>query len=526
MQTITVNKFYSTELHTHFLSISSIEIDEKPFASGGFGDVYFCNTINGKSIPNPQVVKIFKNVTSVSAEKSYQTIKKLQERIKDKNQDLAIQNKPLISNTPAFKAIPQFSYEGTLNGKKVLGYSANRLDVLGFVPFEKVLEEKSITQQYRVLGFETKLLFCYHLAYGFEILKSVNYIHADINPQNFFINMSNGELAIIDFDSGAVMDNPKDKPDTFGKIAEADWLAPEIAEQLANQSSTIPTIKVNLHTDTWSVAIGIHYLIFLQHPYFFLKDLGRDTIKKYLKSNEWYEIKKSNSLFNPKLNASNYSKYVTLLANVIPKEIVRAFRATFNKGYFNPQNRVSYDQWTIVLKQSQSPPIIDNFEPNKKMIMEGQEATLKWSVKNVNRIVLNGTTDVTNQSEYTFQPKKTDTYYIQAFNVFGDCCSEKKEIEVISMPKIEIVFPTLNFNISFNQNEIGTQLPDFNLLFPIETEKFTKVDEKLFQPSNGFEVERTLRKRILKALKTAFFIVSIVTISIVLGFYFGLTSNH
>jgi len=524
MQTITISTFYSTGLYSDFASISSIEIEDKPFASGGFGEVYFCSTINGKTIKIPQVVKVFKNVTSGNAEKSYETIKKLQERIKDKNQDLAKHNKPLISNTPAFKAIPQFSYEGLLNGKKVFGYSANRLDTMGFIPFEKVLEEKTVTQQYRALQFETKLLFCYHLAYGFEILKGINYIHADINPQNFFINLSNGELAIIDFDSGAVTDNPNDKPDTFGKIAEADWLAPEISEQLANQTKTIPTIKVNLHTDTWSVAVGIHHLIFLQHPYFFLKDLGKDTIKKYLKGNDWYKIKPNDSNFNPQLDYSNYQKYVNLLEKNIPKEITRAFKATFNNGCFNPQNRVSYDQWTIALKQSQTPPFIDSFKPNRKVLVEGQEVTFKWSIRNANRISINGNIDVTGATEYTIKPTKTASYFIQAFNIFGDDISKKEEVEVIPMPKIEIAFPAPNILISFNRRAVGTQLPDFNLMFPMETEKFTKVDERLLRSVNGFEVERTLRRRILKLLKNTFFVLSI-TISVVFYYYIGLTSN-
>lgn len=526
MQTITVSTFYSTGLHSDFASISTIEIEDKPFASGGFGDVYFCSSINGKVLKIPQVVKVFKNVTSGNAEKSYETIKRLQERIKVKNQDLINQNKPPISNTPAFKAIPQFSYEGVLNAKKVFGYSASRLDTMGFIPFEKVLEDKTITQQFRGLNFETKLLFCYHLAYGFEILKSINYIHADINPQNFFINLSNGELAVIDFDSGAVTDNPNDKPDTFGKVAEADWLAPEISEQLANQTKTIPTIKVNLHTDTWSVAVGIHHLIFLQHPYFFLKDLGKDTIKKYLKSNKWCEIKQGDANFNANLNFSNYQKYVNLLENVVPKEIARAFKSTFNNGCFNPQNRVSYDQWTIALKQSQTPPIIDSFKPNKKVLVEGQEVTLSWSVRNVNRILINGSIDVTGKSEHTIQPKKTASYFIQAFNIFGDSISKKEEIEVIPMPKIEIAFPAPNFTISFNRQAVGTQLPDLNFMFPLEASKFTKVDERLLKPVNGFEVEHILRKRILRALGKAFFLVSIITISVVLGYYFALTSNH
>jgi serine/threonine protein kinase len=367
------------------------------------------------------------------------------------------------------------------------------------------------------------LLFCFHLAYSFEILRSINYIHADINPQNFFINLSNGELAVIDFDSGAITDNPKDKPDTFGKIAEADWLAPEILEQLANQTTQIPTIKVNLHTDTWSVAVGIHYLIFLQHPFFFLKDLGTETVTNYLKNNQWYEINAIDPNFNTNLDYAFYTKYKTLLENNVPKAITERWKSTFTKGYSNPVLRATYDQWTIDLKVSQQPPIIDKFKVNKKAIIEGQEIDFFWTIRNVNRVTLNGK-DVTNQNTLKIQPLKSGIYVLEATNLFGSVLSEKIEVDVIPMPKIELSFPTPNFSISFNRQSIQTKLPNINVMFPLDTNKLSKFDESLLTQTNGFEVEHTLRKRILKALSKVFLIISIITISLVMGFYFGTIS--
>jgi serine/threonine protein kinase len=524
MQVVTITSLYSTELIRDFDSISTLEIESKSFASGGFGDVYHCISIDGKPVKIPQVIKVFKNVTSSNAEKSFETIKKLQEKISIKDKYFTQNSKPSILDTPAFKGIPQFSFEGILNGKRVFGYSANNLDKLGFIPFEKVLEDNSIAQQYISLAFENKLLLCYHLAYGFEILKSINFIHADINPQNFFINLSNSELAIIDFDSGALAIGPDDRPDTFGKLLEADWLAPEIIEQLSNQSNTIPSIRVNLHTDTWSIAVGIHYLIFLQHPYFFLKDLGEDTVNNYLKTNKWCEIKHSDSNFNPNLNYSNYQKYFNLLENRLPKEIYRALKSTFNNGYNNPQNRVSYDQWTIALRQSQTRPIIDSFNSDKRIIVEGQEVTFHWAIRYANRIFFNGSIDVTGKSEFSIQPEKTGSYFIVAINIFGETISIQEEVEVISMPKIEIVFPTPNFTILFNKQSVATELPDLNSILPIDISKFTKINENLLIPVAGFAIERTFRKRVLNSLGKAFLLVSVITVSMIFCFYLKITS--
>lgn len=171
-------------------------------------------------------------------------------------------------------------------------------------------------------------------------------------------------------------------------------------------------------------------------------------------------------------------------------------------------------------------PVINHFSANRKVIIEGQKVTINYRTEKTLRVELNEQTLDISRNKIELTPNKTTSYQLTVFSLTNEVKSEIISIEVIPMPKVEIAFPTPNFTISFNRRAVATQLPDFNLMFPMETEKFTKINEKLLQPKNTFEVEHTLRERILKALKSTFLIVSIIAISVVFGFYFGITSNH
>ena len=192
-------------------------------------------------------------------------------------------------------------------------------------------------------------------------------------------------------------------------------------------------------------------------------------------------------------------------------------KATNSFGFIEKQINISIEH--II-------PVINRFSVSRIIIAEGQSVEIKYAVEKALRVELNGLTVNTNGNKIEVTPNRSTIYQLIAFSLTNEVKSEFINVEVIPMPKVEVTFPSPNFTISFNRRAVGTQLPDFNLMFPIETSKFTKIDEKLLKSENGFEVEHTLRKRILKALGNTFVIVSIITISVVFGYYYGLTSNH
>lgn len=340
MKSIKVNRILSSQLDPYFnINIQSIEIKPRPFASGGFGELYFCQSLNGNiQTTTPQVVKIFHDDNNT--QKSFQTIQKLQESI------IRIQQQKKIKDIPAFYALPQLSFSGLLDGEKVYGYLANRLNRNEYAEFDRVIEDPRVTQEYYQIPLSQKIKYALDLVEGFQVLRELNYIHADINAENIFIGIKQPNTILIDYDSGAVTLNAQDSPSTWGKPNE--WVAPEIAKQLSEQK-IIQTVKVNLLSDIWSVAVGIHYFIFLKHPFFFLNDLSERTMKNYFTHHRWPKCDIHAPYFNKNI-LNFYEKYLGLLEKAIPKDILKRFDSTFNEGFYNPAMRTTYTTWISVLK--------------------------------------------------------------------------------------------------------------------------------------------------------------------------------
>ena len=109
MKIISVIQYKTSELNPEFSSVKSIEIDDNPFDSGAFGEVYFCNSVNGTTISQRQVLKIFIDDGSGSAKRGFDTIQKLQEQIIKHNDYLKQKNEKPIQQVNALGALPQFS---------------------------------------------------------------------------------------------------------------------------------------------------------------------------------------------------------------------------------------------------------------------------------------------------------------------------------------------------------------------------------------------------------------------------------
>ena len=110
MKTIQIVQFLSTGIRKEFNTINTIEIQDNPFAEGGFGIVYHCISVNGNKPSIPQVIKIYKESQPGSADENATTIKRLQTKLNILNADLIKGGKSIFIEFPAFKGIPQFSF--------------------------------------------------------------------------------------------------------------------------------------------------------------------------------------------------------------------------------------------------------------------------------------------------------------------------------------------------------------------------------------------------------------------------------
>lgn len=431
MKTIQLNSnlYKTTNLNNEFDNINHVVIDDKPFASGGFGEVYLCKLANGKTLKSTQVIKILLDDGTGSDERGFNTIRRFQDEISKYNQTLKSNNEKTLDKVNGLGALPQFSFEGILNDKRVIGYSANLLEDAKWIEFDSFFNEtdidkrKKLKNEFYNFSVSYRLKMAYDLVEAFKHLGNMNFIYADLNPKNFFVNMTEGKLCLIDYEGGAINDNPE----TFGK--QGDWLAPEIQEQLRSGTSLI---SVDFNTDTWAVAIGVHFLLFPFHPLFFLKTVGRDEMINYLSQYKYPSIdKKDNNFREPKA----YDWYIEKL-NQLPIGIKRAFDETVNYGYKNPSKRLSYKQWHLAIYSLMTKPIVKNFVSKSSTVLNGNSVELFWEVQDEESIHISGIGNVSEKQTISISPTQSSIYKLTAENTFGKAEQEIR-IEVLELPKIK-----------------------------------------------------------------------------------------
>ncbi len=345
MQSTTIHMIQSmsTGLMPCFEQIYKIEVVSPPFSGGAFGDVFDCASIDDKPPSLPLVVKIFKPDPDENHLRGYKTIRKLQGRVRARTKELL--------TVPGLYALPQFSFMGKCQNKIVYGYVAHKLDPEHFETLEDILQNRF--RDFRQLSFKKKLRMALNLTECFDRLRDLNYIHADINPHNIFVNLEDTfrtqkrHLVLIDYDSGVVVDQPTDTPTTYGKKNE--WLAPEVYEQESNLVNGKSNVTVDLFTDIWAVAVGVHYVLFSRFPFFFLKVAGPQELRDYLQRYRWPAVDKNYPNFNP-TQARVYDDYRKRFDR-IDNDLKRPFILTFNEGVYNRTRRISYAQWTLLLKR-------------------------------------------------------------------------------------------------------------------------------------------------------------------------------
>ena len=351
MKQINISFSKGTGIDPFFDKITSITVDDNPFAGGGFGNIYHARGFNGGQSPNiQQVIKVFKPSTVGKEEHSWKTICKLQEKLIEE-MELNFEDKTkFLEQYPSLIALPQFVFEGTLDGRKVKGYATNNLNELGFVSFEKVIDvdDSPYIEQFESKDMVWRFTMAYHLIRGFNLLYKMHFLHADISSDNIFVSLAHPTCAILDFDSGAIVETMDDNPSTFGKFQT--WLAPEISFQLKNGLSFDGNslVSINAFTDAWSVANALLNMLVLM-PAYYLVDMSEKSLKTYVEKYTWPEVDFNDKLFDPD-NEDGYKYFHQMYSNLLSEEVKREFVCTFSKGVFKPALRTSYNRWERIFK--------------------------------------------------------------------------------------------------------------------------------------------------------------------------------
>ncbi|MDR1155274.1 MAG: hypothetical protein LBL04_11250 [Bacteroidales bacterium] len=187
-----------------------------------------------------------------------------------------------------------------------------------------------------------------------------------------------------------------------------------------------------MNTDTWAVAVGIHFLLFPYHPLFYLKIRGEKE-KEYLKNNQWPQINKRNSNYRKEVD-EQYDKYCTKLKTQIPQGLVQVMSETINKGYENQNKRLSYKQWMNVIKKQIQPPTIIKFYADKQQTLSGYPVKLIWNVTGAKIILINGK-DFSGTTQADFTPLKNEQYKIRVSNSAG-AVEQTISVNVLPVPVI------------------------------------------------------------------------------------------
>jgi len=391
VKTITVTSSNSTGLDPALLKASVIEVEDKPLGQGGFGIAYRALRFDGRPV-TPQVVKILTETGPGIAEHGFETIRELQKRIGVENRNRSGQ---LLKNLPALQAVPQLSFEGRLDGRKVLGYSSNDLTRRGFDDFGNVLGDDAKFKVFQSLPITSKMRIAAELVSAFDFLNSyIRFIHADFKPEALFIDVRGLHCAVIDFDSGALARDADDNPITFG--TQQDWLAPEIGRQLADPRNANRRITVNLYSDRWSINVAVHYLLFGVHPLFFLKEISTRSINAYFQQHKWPAVD-ARFLYFRKEVAADYRAYSAYLQKSVPPEILKQLEFTINRGFRIPSERTSYNQWKTVLGALNQPGI-RQFTADRLVVTDGRLVHFSWDVSGAVRLTLTKIGDVTGRT--------------------------------------------------------------------------------------------------------------------------------
>lgn len=480
MKKVIVNSGLSSGLRTEFNLVHSIEIEDKPFAVGGFGEVYHCISINGIPAVKKLVVKIFKDNLKGSEEHSFKTTQRLQKKVNNENQMLLAQkNQDIIGVYPAFSGLPQYSFKGVINGNQISGFMADNLISLGFTEFQHFLQNPSYLAQYQNFPIERKMQIAYQLVSAFKVLEDFRFIHADLKPEALFINLALGQIAIIDFDSGVITENPDDEPSTWG--AANDWVAPEIWEQQTNIQRG-DKIKVDVYSDRWSVAVGIHYLMTTFHPLFYLTELSPRVAKQYFTpQNQWPNINKSAPYFQ-KANEAIYDQYLPWLNLAIPQLVREKLAHTMNFGYKNPVARTSYSDWKSALLAIQQPPKILFFKTDKNAIIDSLDVELSWEVENAHTIEIDPNLgQLQSKGSLKTKPAKNQKFKLRAIGYYGQTDSEL-EVKVFPIPIIEsLIIPTPEIQQYYSIDRLNFQGFKLDLSINIETNNISQTSERIIQ---------------------------------------------
>ena len=414
------------------LPIQSINYLETELGSGGFGNVFKIQSINGIQT-SKYVLKIISN--SEVKDHAYETISILHKKIK---KALINEEGDVINHFPELLGLPFLVCKAynEIEEKEVIALIIHNLYENNYQDFGADNFDKS---KYIQTGIPERIYYAFQFVKTINFLNKLNFLHSDISENSIWINNRIGKIALIDYDSGYHFDSQK-KPTTVGKIGQ--WIGNTFRKVLTKEIDTdnLSTTE-RIDEENWVIANAIFELIFGVSPYFFLIDTEEKN--RYIKKYTWPEIDIEEDIFN-KTNLKAYKliheNYNILKENGFEK-LINAFDKVFNSGLKNPSKRVKVSEWYDILFEIGEglellPNILD-FKADKTTINSSdEEVSFSWKHSKGNKTYIN--TILVNELNHKLSFKDSSNIELKVSNEFG----EATKVIAIKANKIE---PTIRF---------------------------------------------------------------------------------
>lgn len=402
------------------LPIQTINYFENELGSGGFGDVFKVESINGIQTSS-YVLKIISN--NQVQDHSYETISLLHTKIK---KALINTEGVIINHYPELLGLPFLvckAYD-EIEEKEIIAFLIHNLNENNYQDFGADNFDKS---KYAQTEIPERIYYAFQLVKTIRFLNELKFLHSDISENSIWINNKIGKIALIDYDSGYHIDSQK-KPTTVGKIGQ--WISSTFRKVLTKEidSDNLSTTE-RIDEENWVIANAIFELIFGVSPYFFLVDADEKTKTKYLKKHTWPEIDIEEKTFNDSnLNAyQGILQFYNLLKDNGFEKLTNAFDKVFNSGFKNPNKRIKVSDWYDILFEIGEglellPTIID-FKADKKSINSSEEeVTFSWKQSKGNKIYINDI--LVNGLNHKMNFKDSTIVKLKIVNEFGESTNE------------------------------------------------------------------------------------------------------
>ena len=349
MKTVRIDYARSSGLDSFFdVDIKTLTVKDNTLGSGRFGVVYEVETINKRKSSIPLVLKFFKE----DIENNWKNIVNFQQEIVKEVDRLQNEGKLFFVEYPALVAAPLLLVEGKTDDQLIYGYLSYNLTAGNYTSSEKVVipgnksREEWDRHVHKSLMARYRMALC--LAKSCVFLRNVHFIHADISPDNLFINPLEQLVSLIDYDSGSIISSPEDRPTTIGKVCE--WSAPEINFHLANKM--LDKIVMDATMDDWAISTAIHYFLTGCQP-IWTANMSENTLSDYSRffeqgKQKWPKLESGDSIYPPEKFKKIYPFYHHQY-EAIDQKVKHQFENTFTRGIFDRTFRTDARTWTDIL---------------------------------------------------------------------------------------------------------------------------------------------------------------------------------